>query len=92
MNMDIDIDMDVDERAIEDEDYTLTPCGSCGSLGGRIGLAISGVKFIGEYANEDDALAEVRKRMEQEQFWPTVWWISDHGNSWPINLDGDEIK
>ena len=51
MNMDIDIDMDVDELAIEDEDYTLTPCGSCGSLGGRIGLAISGVKFIGEYAN-----------------------------------------
>ena len=82
MNIDIDID-------IQQEDYTLSPCGP---LGGRIGLGVSGGEFIGEYADVDEALDVVRDRMDREQFWPSIWWVSDHGNFWPIDLNGDEVK
>jgi len=30
--------------------------------------------------------AEIRAFMEREQYWPNVWWISDHGNAHPMSL------
>ena len=72
-----------------DDDITLTPCGP---LGGRVGVA-QGHKFLGDFAETDEALEFVREHMDNEQFWPTVWWVSDHGNEWPIDpTTGEEIK
>lgn len=73
---------------IPEDDYQLTPCGN---LGGKTGVSQYG-KFLGEFNETDDALAFVKEHMDQEQFFPTIWWVSDHGNAWPIDLEGNEIK
>lgn len=36
--------------------------------------------------------AELRAWMTKEQYWPTVWYTSDHGNQWPIVDIADETK
>lgn len=35
----------------------------------------------------EDWEPHVRAHMEQEQFWPTVWFIDDHGGCTPLSLD-----
>jgi hypothetical protein len=53
-----------------------------------------GGKYLGEFANQDEAEAFIRQRMDKEQFWPNVWTCSDHGNLNLIVLPpkpGDEI-
>jgi hypothetical protein len=37
-------------------------------------------KFIGEFAEYDDAVAALRERMESSQYWPNNWFVNDHGN------------
>jgi hypothetical protein len=48
-------------------------------------------KFLKDFATTDEALEFVKEHMERSQFWPTIFWISDHGNFWPIDTDGNEI-
>jgi len=67
-------------------DYTLTPCGP---LGGRV--AVSDGRYFQTYLETEDALGAIRSRMESERCWPAVWWVSDHGNCWQIDLDGNEV-
>lgn len=71
----------------EHDDYTLTPCGN---LGGKTGVSQGG-KFLGEFSDNVSALEFVRQHMEDNQYWPSIWWVSDHGNEWPIDLDGEEL-
>jgi hypothetical protein len=68
---------DEDEDRPSDEDYTLT---TCGSLGGMIGVKVIGGRFLGQFAEQDDAEEFIRDRMNKQKFWPNVWWVSDHGN------------
>jgi hypothetical protein len=70
------------------EDYKLTPSGH---LGGMVSVSADG-KFLGEFTTTDKALAFVREHMEEEQFWASIWWVSDHGNAWMIDLDGNEVQ
>lgn len=71
-----------------EDDYTMTPCGR---LGGLISVAQSG-KQLRQFAEMGDALQFIRDHMEKNQFWPSIWWISDHGNAWQVDLEGREIK
>jgi len=71
----------------QEDDYTLTPSGH---LGGKTSVAQGG-KFLGEFTETEQALEFIKEHMEQEQYEPNVFWVSDHGNEWPINLDGEEI-
>jgi hypothetical protein len=32
---------------------------------------------------------EVKAYMDKDQFWPNVWWISDHGNAHLLNLQNE---
>jgi len=73
---------------IESGDYTLTPCGK---LGGKVSVCQEG-KCLGEFVETEDALKFVSERMDDEQFWPNIWWISDHGNGWMIDNHGNEIE
>jgi hypothetical protein len=61
-------------------DYTLTPSGP---LGGKIALGrveMGSRSFVGEFDNEDDAVAAARAQMEGEKWFTDIWWVSDHGN------------
>ena len=77
----------VDDTDDEDQptpgDFTITPCGR---LGGRSALGRVEGRFVGEFDCDDDAVRAARQIMEDEQFWPNVWIVSDHGN-WSLYTD-----
>jgi len=73
---------------IEHDDYTLSPSGH---LGGMTSVAQS-TNFLGEFSEEDDALEAIKEHMEENQYWPSIWRISDHGNPLLIDINGNEIK
>lgn len=58
-------------------DFTISPTGP---LGGLSALARFEGKCIGTFDCDDDAVAEARRIMTAEQFWPNIWIVSDHGN------------
>ena len=58
--------------------YTITPGGY---LGGE--YVVCGPDGRGELMRSpeiDACNAAIREDMEREQYWPEVYWISDHGN------------
>ena len=73
---------------MEPESYTLTPSGP---LGGLISVGIVEGPYVGEFPDEESALLAISERMDQEQYWPAIYWVSDHGNVWPIDLMGREL-
>lgn len=72
----------------EQDDIFITPSGQ---LGSKTSLSCGG-KFVGEFDDNDEALQEAKKWMDEHKFYPTIWWVSDHGNHWPIDIEGKEIK
>ena len=72
---------------MQSDDYKLTPSGS---LGGKIAVSQND-RFLAEFTDTDQAMEFIREHMESNQFWPSVYWVSDHGNYWPIDLEGNEI-
>jgi len=92
MSFTIEPDEEDDESEIEVEmeegDYQLTPCGP---LGGKTSVTQFG-KSLDEFDETEQALEFVRGHMDENNFWPSIWWVSDHGNSWLIDLEGNEIK
>lgn len=74
---------------MEPQDYTLTPSGPLGSL-----TSVGQIEghCLGEYRNVEKALEAVCDHMANQQFWPNIWWVSDHGNYWPIDSKGNEIR
>lgn len=79
--------MNYDELPSPD-DFVLFPTGS---LGGQVGVSRVQADYLGTYATTEQALEAVRLRMEAEQHWPNIWWESDHGNAWLIDLEGKEV-
>jgi hypothetical protein len=45
------------------------------------------------YPDETDWVRAVKDHMEREQFWPNVWFLSDHGNwhLWRLSCDESEV-
>jgi hypothetical protein len=62
----------------QEEDITVSDCGPLGSL---YAVAVVGGKFIGEYRTWEETVKAIKDHMEEDQFFPTVWRISDHGNA-----------
>lgn len=48
-------------------------------------------KFIGEFETTGEALAALKTERAKGWF-PTIWFVSDHGNYWAIDENGNEIK
>lgn len=67
----------LDDDAPSDGDIILSPSGP---LGGRTSVAIVGGKFLGEFPTDDAAHEFVREHMRRTNWFPTVWFQSDHGN------------
>ena len=74
---------------VEESDYVITPYGH---LGCNIAVAEVGRAGLLEvFSDVEEALTFVATRMLTEDYFPTVWWVSDHGSHWPIDLDGNEV-
>lgn len=74
---------------IEPEDYIVQPLGQ---LGEKTLVSQYEGSHYETFTEMDDALAHIWQRMDAERFWPSVWWVSDHGNAWMIDKNGHEIK
>ena len=63
-----------EEDRPDDEDYAMTDA--------RAGVAVSvvGGSFLGTFDSRRLAERFIRRRMAVEGFFPSVWWVSDHGN------------
>jgi hypothetical protein len=84
---DYQADVNEDHAEMSDDDYKITPSGH---LGGKVSVRWPGA--VKEFQDVEGALDFIRKDMEENHFWPNIWWISDHGNHWMIDLEGNEIK
>lgn len=71
------------ENEPQPEDYIITPCGS---LGSRLSVSVVEGKHLGTFDEQDEAEQFIRQQMERDQFWPGVWFVSDHGNAHAIAI------
>lgn len=65
-----------EELRPEEDDAFFFPTGH---LGGATGLSVGG-KFIGKFSEQEEAENALREWAEKNQYWPNVWYVSDHGN------------
>lgn len=68
----VDASDETDEK-ICDDDWVISSNGFKLSVG-------NGLHFLGEFVEDTDAATAIAERMNRDQFWPNVWYISDHGN------------
>ena len=64
-------------------DYVLS---DSGPLGSKTSVSEVGGAFLGEFSSNEEVDAFIKERMEKEQFWPSVWYMSDHGNVEPYTI------
>jgi hypothetical protein len=41
---------------------------------------------------DDDHIAALKAHMEEAQFWPNAWFVSDHGNAHLMDLSDENSK
>jgi hypothetical protein len=70
----------------QDDDITISDSGPLGTL---YSVGVVNGKHIGEYKTREDAVNAIREYMEKNNWYPTVWSVSDHGNAVAINI-GEE--
>ena len=72
--------MSEEESGPVEGDYIITLAGnigqwlSVGQQGGGFSVELRGKD------QTDQAYRLIMERMDQQKFWPSVWWLSDHGN------------
>lgn len=76
---------DDEEQELEesDDDIYITPAGKLGSM---LSLSAEG-KFIGEFSEDEDVQEAIVEWMNKNKFYPSIWFVSDHGNVSPYKLD-----
>ena len=72
-------------------DFIISSCGPLlsGTMVSIVGGGVRPVVFTGE-EQDTRARAYIRLRMEKENFYPTVWMESDHGNLEAISIFDEE--
>ncbi len=60
-------------------------------VSGGYDVGISG-KHLGHYDDMGVALDNLENEFNRSNYFPTIWFVSDHGNTYPINLQGQQIK
>ncbi len=53
--------------------------------GGTVGFG----KLLLTTDPDEDYRPAVKRHMDRSHFWPTAWFISDHGNAHPLDLELD---
>lgn len=76
---------EVEPLEMTEDDCSIT------SNGFKYSVACGG-KFINEFDEMTDALKAVEDWKEENKWYCTTWFVSDHGNAWMIDEEGNEIK
>lgn len=69
------------------EDYYITPTGY---LGSQTALGVIEGHHIGVFCGAEEAVAHAKAKMDDEEFWPDIWHLSDHGNWLLLNASDYE--
>lgn len=73
-------DEDDQDHKPEPEDFVKTPCGQ---IGENICVGRVEGKYVGQFFTHEKADEAICEVMIREEFWPTVWWLDDHGGVEP---------
>lgn len=84
----LDEDEDEDEHEPSEDDAFFSPCGP---LGSKTHLSVNN-KSIGEFKSDRDAQKALVDWINKNKFYPNIWYVSDHGNVHPHELDSDLAK
>jgi hypothetical protein len=49
-------------------------------------------KLVLTVGPDDDHIAALKAHMEEAQFWPNAWFVSDHGNAHLMDLSDENSK
>lgn len=60
-------------------------------VAGGYDVSLAG-KHIGHFDEMNVALYNLKKETERSNYFPTIWFVSDHGNYWPIDMEGNELR
>lgn len=71
-----------DEDGPDEDAAFLYPSGPLGAL---TGVSYDG-RHLGEWVEEEDARRALRARMDADRYWPSVYYMSDHGNLHPTSV------
>jgi competence protein ComGC len=80
-------DEEEDEGEPEDGDFLLTPSGK---LGSQTSVSVQGGKFLGVFGGDEAAYSFIKSQMKKDNFYPNVWYVSDHGNI--VNVTSDVME
>lgn len=76
-----------EEDQPQEDDAYLSPTGA---LGSKTSLTIDG-KFIGEFESDEKAEEAINEWVKKNNFFPNVWYVSDHGNVHPYTMKTDGL-
>lgn len=82
------------EEEEEEEEESLTPYPDdivISSNGFKYSVGSEDYGHIGDYEEMEEALESVKNWKKENNYFPTVWFSSDHGNMHPIDEEGNEI-
>lgn len=86
---------ELDEEVIEEEFDDMIPdsedCFVSDVVRGGYDVSCGG-KFIGHFSEYDDAVECAFDWREENNFYPTVWFVNERGSTHPIDENGDAIK
>ena len=60
-------------------------------ISGGYDVSVSG-KHIGHYDEYNKAVSGLNLELKRRNYFPTIWFVTDHGNYWAIDENGNEIK
>jgi len=50
------------------------------------------VSFVGEFKSFKAALKAIKRRSKEENFYPAIYYVNDHGNVELLDDEGDVLK
>ena len=72
---------------ISPDDFVIEDC-----TRGGYNLGSQDYGFLGNFTEMDNALIAFKGWCKENNYFPSLYFMSDHGNLTPIDYDGNEIK
>ena len=67
------------DNLIQDDDYVI-------SDSGRLGSDYYVTVINNEFCNYEEMIKAIKRHMDENNWWPSVWYVNDHGNILEVNI------